>query len=70
MNINYQGRQIEVEEVEVINANERWNTYQLADGREISVKLVAVMIARAEKETVDNGTPLYIVQSQNIVKVK
>ena len=36
MKVRYQSRDIEVEEVEVVVANEPWNEYQLADGKVLS----------------------------------
>lgn len=68
--INYQGRQIEVEELDVLNSNEHWNEYQLSDGTELSMRTVLVKVFRAINERNQEGEPLYITSSQNIVKAK
>ena len=68
--IKYQGRDIEVKDVEVVADQERWNEYQLADGTILSVKLILMKACRAVNEKSPDGTPLYLINSQNIVKVK
>lgn len=70
MLINYQGRQIDVDEVEVLTETERWNEYQLSDGKVLSVKTVLVKVARANSEVDKDGNKLYVVNTQQIVKVK
>lgn len=68
--INYQNRQIEVEELDVLNSNERWNEYQLSDGTELATKTVLVRVFKAKNEKTPDGDALYIINSQNIVKAK
>ncbi len=68
--INYQGKDIEVEEVEVLTSKEKWNEYQLADGSVLQTKTVLIKVARALHERTPEGDALYIAQSQNIVKVR
>ena len=70
MQIKYQGKNVEVEEVEVLTETERWNEYQLADGSVLSVKSVLVKVCRAVNEKAPDGTALYVINSQNVVKVK
>ena len=70
MKITYQGRQVEGEEVEVLTETERWNEYQLADGSVLSVKLVLIKVVRAIGEKAQDGSDLYMINSQNVVKVK
>ena len=70
MKIEYQGRTIECEEVEVLTSNELWNTYQLADGTILSTKTVLVSVAKAISEKNPDGTALYITKAQTIVKAK
>ena len=38
--IKYQGKDIEVEEIDVLTETERWNEYQLGEGNVLSVKAV------------------------------
>lgn len=62
-----EGRPIEVDQVEVLEADERWNSYKLADGTTIRVKPVAVSIFRACDLYNEDDEPVYIVRSQNII---
>ena len=62
--IKYQGRDIEVEEVEVLTETERWNEYQLANGSVLSVKSVLMKVNKAVGEK-----DLYLISTQNVVKV-
>lgn len=57
-----EGEDIDFEEIE-----ERWNTYKLKDGTILKVKLVLVGVKRLKKYNPD-GTPIYIINSQNIVR--
>ena len=68
--IKYQGRSVDAQELDVVSSNERWNEYQLADGTELAIKLVLVKVFRAVTEKSPEGEPMYMVNSQNIVKVK
>lgn len=66
----YQGKQIDAEEVETTSSDEKWNTYKLSDGKWLSVKTILVRCLRAVDEKTPEGLPLYIVNTQTIVKVK
>ncbi len=68
--VSYQGRNIEVEEVEVLAESERWNEYQLADGKVLRIKTVLLSVVRAVNERTPDGTPLYITKTHNVVEVK
>jgi hypothetical protein len=70
MMINYQGKQIEVTEVEVVTANEPWSEYRLQDGKILSVKNVLISVYKAVNEKSPDGESLYVTKNQNIVKVK
>jgi len=70
MKLTYQGKQVEAEEVEVLTETERWNEYQLADGSVLSVKLVLIKVMKALDEKSPDGQALYMINSQNVVKVK
>lgn len=70
MQINFQGRLVEAEEVETLTADEKWNTYKLADDKWLSVKTVLVKVCRATIEKTPEGEPLYVINTQTIVKVK
>ena len=70
MGVPFQGKDIEVQEVEVITSHEPWNEYQLGDGKVLCTKSVLVDIYRAVEEKTPEGEPLYIIKSHNIIKIK
>jgi hypothetical protein len=59
----------EGEEVDFENEKEHWNTYKLADGSTLKVKLVLVNVVRSRDNYDSLGNPIYGITSQNIVKV-
>jgi len=59
----------EGEEVDFENEKEEWNTYKLADGSTLKVKLVLINVVRSCDKFDSLGNPLYGITSQNIVKV-
>ena len=58
----------EIEDVDFNVIKEDWNEYSLKDGTKLKIKLVLVKVKRSNKYD-QFGEPLYMVQSQNIVKV-
>ena len=58
----------EAEDVDFEQENEHWNTYKLKDGTTLMVKLVLLGVKRLKKWSPD-GTPVYIFNSQNVVRV-
>jgi len=70
MLIKYQGKDMEVNEVETLTETERWNEYQLTNGKVLSIKTVLISTCEAVDEKTPDGKPLYIVKTHNIVKVK
>jgi len=57
-----QGEDIDFDELE-----EKWNVYKLKDGTTLKVKLVLIGVKRLKKHNPD-GTPLYLINSQNVVR--
>lgn len=55
------------EDIDFEEKEEHWNVYKLKDGTTLKVKLVLVGVKRLMKHNPD-GTPLYLVNSQNIVR--
>jgi len=53
--------------VDFTEEKEMWNVYKLSDGTTLKVKLVLKGVLRLQKWNPD-GTPIYIIQSQNIVR--
>ncbi len=70
MKFNWQGKDIDVDEVEVLSCTEPWSQYQLSDGTVLSIKTVLVSVLKARKEKNSDGTTLYITKSSNILKSK
>ncbi|MFP3950783.1 MAG: hypothetical protein ACLFVP_01345 [Candidatus Bathyarchaeia archaeon] len=47
---------------------EHWNTYELDDGTVLKVKLVLKGVKRVKGQYSPDGNPIYLVNSQNIVR--
>jgi len=58
------GEDVDFQEKEM----EHWNTYELSDGTILKVKLVLRGVKRLKKYSPD-GTPIYIINTQNVVRV-
>ncbi|MEM1607143.1 MAG: hypothetical protein QW341_00815 [Candidatus Bathyarchaeia archaeon] len=58
----------EAEDVDFVEEKEDWNVYKLSDGTTLKVKLVLTGVKRLKKWNPD-GTPIYVINSQNIVRV-
>ena len=56
------------EELDWKDEKEFWNMYELGDGAVLKVKLVLKGVKRLKKYTPD-GTPIYVISSENIVRV-
>jgi hypothetical protein len=67
MKVPYQGKQVEGKPVDFLARKEDFNEYQLADGKILRIKMVVTRIIRLEGETAPDGTPVYLIQSQNVV---
>ena len=67
--INFNGKEIEVKELEVLTTSEYWNSYTLSNGKILRTKSVLVSVFEAVNEKDGEGNPLYVVKCNNIVKV-
>jgi len=56
------------EDLDFTESKEGWNVYKLEDGTTIKVKLILRSVKRLKKWNPD-GTPLYLIQSANVVRV-
>jgi hypothetical protein len=56
------------EDVDFNEIEEKWNVYKLKDGTTLKIKLVLIGIKRLKKHNPD-GTPIYLINSQNVVRV-
>ncbi len=70
MQIPYQGKMVDVEDVEVLTEKEAWNEYQLANGKVLRIKTTLIRVAKATMEKAPDGEPLYITRTNQIVDVK
>ncbi len=61
------GREVEATPVNVTQTTEFWNQYMLDDGATIKIKLVASKVFRVDTVYDQEGNPLYIVKSTNIL---
>jgi hypothetical protein len=55
------------DDVDFEESKEYWNVYKLRDGTTLKIKLVLAGIKRLKKHNPD-GTPIYIINSQNVVR--
>ena len=55
------------DDVDFEESKEYWNVYRLKDGTTLKIKLVLAGIKRLKKHNPD-GTPIYIINSQNVVR--
>ncbi len=70
MLIDFQGQKVEAAEVEVTQANEHWNEYQLSDGKVLMFKEVLVAVYKLAGKTNPDGTPMYQFQTSKVVRIK
>lgn len=63
---NLGGKEIMGEEIEFEPEREGWNTYILADGTKLKIKVLPASIIRLD-EYLPNGDPMYMVNASNIV---
>lgn len=58
---------VEGEDVDFEEVEEHWNVYRLKDGTTLKVKLALLSVKRLKKYNPD-GTPVYIISAQNLVR--
>jgi hypothetical protein len=58
---------VEGEDVDFEEVEEHWNVYRLKDGTRLKVRLVLMGVKRLKKHSPD-GSPIYVIQSQNVVR--
>ncbi len=66
----YKEQEVDATEVDFQTRKEDWNEYQLMDGSVIKVKLVVGSIFRIPDEYDNEGNPIYIVRSKNVLMVR
>ena len=68
--IPFQGQEVDATEVEFQTRKEDWNEYQLMDGSVIKMKAVVGEIVRIEGKYDNEGNPVYVVRSNNVLIVR
>ncbi len=68
--IPFKGQEVDATEVEFQTRKEDWNEYQLMDGSVIKIKLVVGSIFKVAGEYDDEGNPVYVVRSKNVLMVR
>ena len=63
------GKMVEGTFVEVRESVERFSNVTLEDGTILRAKLVVIKVARLENQWDQDGNPMYVVNSQNIITV-
>ena len=63
------GASFKMEVVDIVESDEKWNTYTLEDGTVLKVKQVVVQAAKSIDRPIpgSNGEPLYHVKTQTLV---
>ena len=68
--VPYGGREVDGNEVEFNVRKEDWNEYQCMDGTIIRMKLVVSDIVVLPDEYDNEGNPVYVVKSKNVLSVR
>jgi len=55
------------EDIDIVEEEEKWNTYKLSDGTTLKVKLVLREVKRLKKWRPD-GNPIYMINTSNVVR--
>lgn len=66
---NFEGKLVDAIELDFKTKKEEWNEYEVTDGTTIRVKLVTSNIVRVQNRYDNEGNPIYLVKSSNVVGV-
>lgn len=64
-----EGVPVQATEIGFRSSGEHWNEYLLDDGSVIRIKLVATSALRVDGMFDDEGNPVYVVQSTNVMNI-
>lgn len=67
--LNWGGKEVEAEIIDINQSNEKWNEYFLDDGTSLKVKLVIQKVHRIVGQYDHEGNPVYFFQSTNIPSI-
>ncbi len=70
MKLEYQGKQVEATEIEVVRTNEPWVECQLADGKVLMFRDVVVAVYKLVDEKNPDGSPIYNFQTHRVMRIK
>jgi hypothetical protein len=56
------------DDVDFSEVEEKWNIYKLKDGTTLKIRLVLIGVKRLKKHNPVDGTPMYLVNAQNVVR--
>lgn len=65
--VDYEGKKVQGSEVRFDTIREEWNVYELNDGSTLKVKIIVAGIIRVNGEYNNEGDPIYIIKSKNLV---
>ncbi len=68
--VEFQGILHNAVHVEVEETTERWCSAKLSDGSTVKLKAIITDVARIEDAYDNNGDPVYVVKSSNVVTVE
>lgn len=63
------GKVIDGSIIEITSSQENWNHYLLEDGTAIKVKAVATEVVRVDGEYDNEGNPIYMIKTANIISI-
>jgi len=67
--LNFQGKDLEGIDLDFKIKKEEWNEYELSDGTFIKIKTIASSIVRIPDMYDNDGNPVYLVKSSNVMAV-
>ena len=67
--IQFQGQTVEADELEYEPLGEPWSEYKCADGAIVRLRTVVSRIVRLVDKKNDEGDPIYVTRSSNVLAV-
>lgn len=64
--LNFNGKEVEAEIIDINQSSEKWNEYLLDDGTSVRMKLVLQKAYKILGEFDNHGNPIYFFESTNI----
>ena len=65
----FEGRSCQGIQVEIEESTERWSESKLSDGTVIKMKIVPIEAIKLEGKFSQDGVPIYLVKSTNVMSV-